>query len=131
MNSEIYASLNEKGKGNIIEREIQTEKNYECLLFDLSSEKFDLFCCKIIFKKENRFSGVQRKKVRHLSRSRCTLHASTSNWIQVKVEFKVIWPWLVGDIKSRASHVIPKHHEGRVGENYKFKMLLIKTLQSS
>ena len=34
MNSEIYASLNEKGKGYIIEREIQTEKNYECLLFD-------------------------------------------------------------------------------------------------
>ena len=79
MNSEIYASLNEKGKGNIIEREIQTERNYECLLFDLSSEKLDLFCCKIIFKKENRFSGVRRKKVRHLSRGRCTLHASTSN----------------------------------------------------
>ena len=131
MNSEIYASLNEKGKGNIIEREIQTERNYECLLFDLSSEKLDLFCCKIIFKKENRSSGVRRKKVRHLSRSRCTLHASTSNWIQVKVEFKVIWPWLVGDIKSGASHVIPKHHEGKVGENHKFKMLLIKTLQSS
>ena len=34
MNSEIYASLNEKGKGNIIEREIQTEKNYECQLCD-------------------------------------------------------------------------------------------------
>ena len=34
MNSEVYASLNEKGKGNIIEREIQTEKNYECQLFD-------------------------------------------------------------------------------------------------
>ena len=34
MNTEIDASLDEKGKGNIIEREIQTEKNYECLLFD-------------------------------------------------------------------------------------------------
>ena len=34
MNSEIDASLDEKGKGNIIEREIQTEKNYECLPFD-------------------------------------------------------------------------------------------------
>ena len=34
MNTEIDASLNEKGKINIIEREIQTEKNYECLLFD-------------------------------------------------------------------------------------------------
>lgn len=34
MNTEIYALLNEKGKGNIIEREIQTEKNYECLPFD-------------------------------------------------------------------------------------------------
>ena len=34
MNNESYASLNEKRKGNIIEREIQTEKNYECILFD-------------------------------------------------------------------------------------------------
>ena len=73
MNTEIDASLDEKGKGK------QTERNYEFLLFDLSSEKLDLFCCKIIFKKENRSSGVRRKKVRHLSRSRCTLHASTSN----------------------------------------------------
>lgn len=62
MNTEIDASSDEKGKGNIIEREIQTERNYEYLLFDLSSEKLDLFCCKIIFKKENRFSGVPRKK---------------------------------------------------------------------
>ena len=77
MNTEIDASLNVKGKGNIIEREIQTERNYECLLFDSSSEKLDLFRCKIIFKKENRFSRVRRKKVRHLSRSRCTVHLRT------------------------------------------------------
>ena len=107
MNTEIDASLNEKVKATLLKGRSKQKETMNVYLIKVPSalnvkvKKFNqarvnggsnydslkvakclvksstFFVVKSFSKKENRFSRVRRKKVRHLSPSRCTVHLRT------------------------------------------------------
>lgn len=77
MNTEIDASLNEKVKPTLLKGRSKQKETMNVYFLTQAPKSSTFFVVKSFSKKENRFSRVRRKKVRHLSPSRCTVHLRT------------------------------------------------------